>query len=237
MFRAFRFAARLGFSIEDRTLAAIYTLSPLAAALACERVRDEVEKLLLSPHPALFGTLLEAGLLDRYLLCRPAGELPFSRLALLPRKALLRWCAAAVVLKENGCIASVQDFLSALRLDNRTLRCSADAAALLEAPTPKSAVEWKRQLRYCGVETVRCSARVRDALRGGRSDRALSAVLRSGECFSIRHLAVDGDDLLALGLRGRALGDMLQFLLDYVIAFPANNTREILLNLARGTEE
>jgi len=237
MLRAFRFAARLDFTIEEKTLAAIYQLAPLSAALACERVRDEVEKLLLSPHPELFDTLLATGLFDRYLLHRPEGALPFQRLALLPRKSLLRWCAAAVVLKENGCIVSVHDFLAALRLDNRTLHCCTDAAELLEEPASRSAVEWKRQLRDYGVETVRCSARVRDALRGGRCDRALAAVLKRGECFSMKHLAVGGDDLLALGLRGRELGDMLNFLLDYVITFPENNTREVLLNLAKGTEE
>ena len=237
MFRAIRFAAKLDFAIEAETLAAIYKFAPLAAALAVERVRDEVEKLLLSFHPELLGTLLSAGLLDRYLSRRPEGELPFHRIALLPRKALPRWCAAAVLLKEAGCIVSVHDFLTALRLDNRTIRCSTDAAALLEEPGAKAAVEWKRQLRDYGVETVRCSAKLRDALRGGRSDRALAAVLKSGECFTMKHLAVSGDDLLALGLRGRALGDMMNFLLDYVISFPENNTREILLNLAKGTEE
>jgi len=237
MFRAIRFAAKLDFAIEAETLAAIYKLAPLSAALAVERVRNEVEKLLLSPHPELMNLLLSTGLLDRCLLRRPEGEAPFSRIAVLPHKALPRWCAAAVILKEAGCIASVQDFLAALRLDNHTIRCSADAAALLEASVPKTAVEWKRQLRDYGVETVRCSARVRDALRGGRSDRALAAVLKSGECFSMKHLAVSGDDLLALGLRGRTLGDMLNFLLDYVISFPGNNTREILLNLAQATEE
>ena len=53
----------------------------------------------------------------------------------------------------------------------------------------------------------------------------------------MKHLAVTGDDLLELGLQGRALGDMLQFLLDYVMEFPENNRRELLLSLARETEE
>ena len=232
MFRALRFAARLDFTVEPQTLAAIFKLAPLAGTLACERVRDEVEKLLLSPHPELLGTLLSAGLLDRYLLARPEDGSLFGCIALLPRKALPRWCAAAVILKEAGCIASVPDFLGSLRLDNRSIRCSADAAELLAKGAAKTAVEWKRQLKDRGVEPVRCAAKVRDALYGGRSDRALAAVLKSGECFSMKHLAVSGDDLLALGLRGREVGDMLNFLLDYVITFPAYNTREVLLNLA-----
>ena len=67
--------------------------------------------------------------------------------------------------------------------------------------------------------------------------KALRAVLRSGECFSLKHLAVTGDDLLALGLRGKALGEMLDFLLEYVMEFPENNRRELLLNLAGGGNE
>ena len=42
MFRAIRFSARLGFAIEPETRAAISKKAPLAAALAAERVRDEI---------------------------------------------------------------------------------------------------------------------------------------------------------------------------------------------------
>ena len=42
MFRALRFSARLGFAVEEKTLAAIYEKAPLAASLSPERVRDEI---------------------------------------------------------------------------------------------------------------------------------------------------------------------------------------------------
>ncbi|MBR1457585.1 MAG: hypothetical protein IJ594_10570, partial [Oscillospiraceae bacterium] len=90
--------------------------------------------------------------------------------------------------------------------------------------------------RY-GVEVVSCAARCADALNGSRCAPELRAVLRSGECFSLRHLAVTGDDLAALGFSGRELGDMLNFLLDYVMEYPANNRREPLLMLASRDEE
>ena len=82
-----------------------------------------------------------------------------------------------------------------------------------------------------------CAAAVSDALWGGQSARALRAVLRSGECFSLKHLAITGDDLLSLGLRGRDLGEMLEFLLEYVMEYPENNRRELLLSLAGGGSE
>ena len=53
----------------------------------------------------------------------------------------------------------------------------------------------------------------------------------------MRHLAVTGDDLVELGLRGKELGEMLNFLLEYVMDYPENNRRELLLQLVRGTEE
>ena len=237
MFRALRFSARLGFRIEENTMAAIERKAPLAAALAPERVRDEVEKLLLTRQPERLGTLISAGLLDSYLLARPTDEIGFLRLNALPRHTLERWAGLTAMLQHQGCIPSAESFLLALRLDHRTVRCCEDCLELLERTLPGSAVEWKRQLNAFGVETVGCAARCRDALYGGRSYAQLRAVLKSGECFSMKHLAVTGDDLLSLGLQGREIGRMLNFLLDYVMEFPNNNRRELLLALARDYEE
>ena len=237
MFRALRFSARLGFAVEPNTMAAIETCAPLAASLAAERVRDEMEKLLLTRQPEKLALLIAAGLLDAYLLHRLPEEFRLLRLNSLPRKALFRWAGLCAILEEDGCIRSGEEFLLALRLDHRTVRCCAGCMALLRENIPDSAYAWKRQLNRYGVDAVSCAARVRDALQGGGSYRALRAVLKSGECFSMKHLAVTGDDLLALGLSGKALGDMLGFLLDYVMEFPENNRRELLLALASASEE
>ena len=237
MFRALRFSAKLGFRIEEKTAAAIRSKAPLAASLSHERVRDELEKLLVSKRPECMDELIGAGLLDAYLLHRPPPYATFLRLRDVPRKPLFRWAMFCALLAETGCVRSVEDFLQALRLDSHSVRCCRDSVALLAEPLPESPADWKRQLNRWGVETVICASRCRDARTGERSYKALRAVLTSGECFSIRHLAVSGDDLLELGLRGKALGDMLQFLLDYVIDFPENNRRELLLSLARDSEE
>ena len=237
MFRAIRFSARLDFAIEPATRAAIIKKAPLAAALAAERVRDETEKILLTKRPELVFDLIRAGLLDRYLLCRLSDDTLLRRISALPRKALPRWAALCLILQQGGCISSPTDFLLSLRLDSRTIRCFADCAVLLEQAPPGSSVEWKRLLSRKGVDTVTCAAQCSDALYGGESQKALKAVLKSGECFSMKHLAVTGDDLLALGIHGRQLGEMLRFLLDYVMEYPENNKRELLLSLAKYSEE
>ena len=237
MFRAIRFSARLDFAIEPATRAAIIRKAPLAAALAAERVRDETEKILLTKRPELVFDLIRDGLLDRYLLCRLSDDTLLRRISALPRKALPRWAALCRILQQSGCISSPTDFRLSLRLDSRTIRCCADCAVLLEQAPPGSSVEWKRLLSRKGVDTVTCAAQCSDALYGGESQKALKAVLKSGECFSMKHLAVTGDDLLALGIHGRQLGEMLRFLLDYVMEYPENNKRELLLSLAKYSEE
>ena len=238
MFRALRFSARLGFSVEEDTLAAIYDKAPLAASLSPERVRDEIEKMLLTNRPQILLTVIEAGLLDRYLL--PRGDEPASemiRLTALPKKALPRWAAFCAILERHGLIDSPREFLNALRLDGRTQRCCADCCELLHTEPPRTPKEWKKLLNRYGVDTATCAAQCSDALKSRHCRDALRAVLKSGECFSVKHLAVTGTDLIEMGLHGKELGEMLTFLLDYVMDYPENNRRELLLQLVRGTEE
>ena len=237
MLRALRFSAKLGFTIEINTLLAIQDKAPLAAALPPERVREELEKMLLTEAPETVQPLMEMGLLDAYLRDRPAAGPQWRRLRRLPRRALYRWAGLSVLLCRFGAIKSVGDFLRALQLDERSIRCCEAAEQLLREPLPDTPFGWKKALHTWEVQGVSCAAAVSDALYGGQSGRELRAVLRSGECFSLKHLAVTGEDLLALGLRGRDLGEMLNFLLEYVMEFPENNRRDLLLSLAGGGSE
>ena len=64
MLRAVRFAAQLGFAIEEGTLAAIRRNAHRAENLSGERIKAELEKILLSPRPEKAGELLRLGLLS-----------------------------------------------------------------------------------------------------------------------------------------------------------------------------
>ncbi len=57
----------------------------------------------------------------------------------------------------------------------------------------------------------------------------LDGLLAERACFSLRDLAVKGDDLLALGLRGRAVGEGLNACLAAVMAEEVPNDRAALL--------
>lgn len=237
MFRALRFSARLGFTIEYRTVAAISECSPLASELAPERVRDELEKILLTTRPETLGVAIKFGLLKRYIPGNGWATPNYADIASMSRKPLTRWVTLSIMLQKYGYIPSAHAFLEELRLDGRTLRCCADAEEMLKCEAPTDKLGWKRLLSRYGVDSVACAVAAYDVINGLNCEKEFKAVLKSGECFSLKHLAISGDDLLSLGLKGPELGEMLKFLLDYVMEYPDNNKREILLELAKYSEE
>ena len=60
-------------------------------------------------------------------------------------------------------------------------------------------------------------------------------ILERGDCLSLKKLAVSGDDLIAAGIpKGKKIGEILNELLDEVLAEPEKNEKEFLL--ARAAE-
>jgi poly(A) polymerase len=68
MMRAARFASQLGFEVDAAVVAAMTDMAGRLAIVSAERVRDELEKLVLSPRPRTGLTLIvDTGLADRVL--------------------------------------------------------------------------------------------------------------------------------------------------------------------------
>lgn len=65
----------------------------------------------------------------------------------------------------------------------------------------------------------------------------IDEVVARGDCTSVKALAIGGQDMMALGLSGRAIGQMLNAALELVLEKPKMNTRETLLNWVRGNLE
>ena len=130
-----------------------------------------------------------------------------------------------------------------LRMD----RCTAERIVTLvcwhDRDIPRTEKAIARAVSQLGEETFRQLLAVKRADNAAQSadDRPrlrdiqqaediLNALLAKRQCFSVRNLAVNGNDLLARGLRGREIGDALQFLLSAVLD-GAENDREKLLHL------
>ena len=62
--RAVRFAAQLGYEIEEKTREAITALAPNLSKISAERIQVELVKLLVSAHPDMVRDLYELGITD-----------------------------------------------------------------------------------------------------------------------------------------------------------------------------
>lgn len=62
-----------------------------------------------------------------------------------------------------------------------------------------------------------------------KAETILAAVLEKEQCFSIKHLAVNGRALMELGLRGAEIGQTLEELLEQVVEGALPNEKEALL--------
>lgn len=212
MLRAYRFSAQLGFALDAATAGAVERCAPLAAALSMERIRDEMEKTLLSPRPPVLRTMADAGLL------KAAGidALPeLDWLSELPTEPSVRWAGLKVLFPELE--------PSQLRLPSRL--CSLIGRAASAYCPQLDRITLKRAVAENGTEAAEIAA----ALAG--EGALLSEILASGECVTLGQLAVSGSDLS--WLRGREVGQMLHALLAHVLCHPEENTREALLKLAQ----
>ncbi len=223
MLRAVRFSAQLGFEIEEKTRAALQHLAPLAKKLSAERVRDELCRLLATPEPEAVRLMAEYGLLDAYLSGRP-GNVPYERLRAVPEEARLP--VLALLFSGAGVCGSAGELLRALRCPARLVRTVNRAGELL--PDISSDPLSLRLALADGADDALLLAAgaagfYDDALR----ETALHAFTRPGE------LAVDGNDLRALGLTGPQIGGALRALALAVTAGEVANTPASLLAAVR----
>ena len=69
-----------------------------------------------------------------------------------------------------------------------------------------------------------------------KAEEILDRLIAEDACFSLKQLAVNGRDMMQLGLQGPAIGKMLEHLLDTVVNGDIPNEREALLNAAKSRE-
>ena len=60
-------------------------------------------------------------------------------------------------------------------------------------------------------------------------DDLLTEIMEEKACLSVKDLAVNGHDLMALGYSGREIGEKLQWLLEQVLEESVENEKQALL--------
>jgi tRNA nucleotidyltransferase (CCA-adding enzyme) len=225
--RAIRFAARFGFEIEPATWEAMHAHVAGLARISAERVKDEWFKGLgtaqsVARLSALWARSGAAGVWLPGLADVGALEPGIST---APRDP---------VLLSEVLLPDAPDALRRLKASNLEIGRVERIRAAPATPRSDAPADVRRWLSAAG-EAVDDLLRLHE-LRTGRAAAWADAVRTTREQrlpVARRDLALRGDDLLALGLRGPEVGRVLDALLERVLEEPTLNERERLLALAR----
>jgi putative nucleotidyltransferase with HDIG domain len=282
--RAVRFAAQLGFAIEDAILAAIPGALAITAKVAPERLRDEIDKIIASKNPRRgFLFMEETGLLKLVLpelaACRGVDQKGYHRFDVLDHSLFaLDYAAKAGCPKEVRMAALFHDIgkpavrkfdeessvwtfynhekesvklteniLRRFRYPNapgeRILRLIAGHMFHYEENWGNGAV--RRFIKRTGEDLLDELFELRMADAAGTAGtepgplmllplkERIDKVFEQGNALSLKSLAVNGRDLIGIGVEpGKHVGIILNELLETVLDDPELNTREKLLEIA-----
>jgi len=248
MLRAVRFSAQLGFKIDQDVIKSIENKKALITNISLERIRDELDKILLSPYPDKFIILKETGLLhyilpelDRYPDCML--KYIIKGLKNIRCDRTLRW---AMLLHKEGKESTV-DILRRLRFDNKTVSKAGKLVESLHMEIQDDAQNVRIAAVIAGEEIFPDILELKEAVlraKGFSADdmdiKKISKIKQiytnakeKKECMSIKDLAVNGNDLINAGFReGKEVGKLLNELLMVVAKHPEMNSKDILLDLA-----
>lgn len=260
--RALRFSAQLGFSVESATEEAIRVRCLHLNKISAERIRDELNKLLLSGKPERLLALEACGIAG-VVLPEITGFLRQEAYA----KTVLRrvrdykmygcdthteliLCWATLLneaLLQEGCNdnqkrkAAVKRVLQRLKFDNDTISKASSLAEYSTEEAVADAYRIRKQMHRMGEEVFHLWLVLTE---GKRSGKALESVKRMVDeirskpyCVSLKQLAVNGADLIASGRQpGVSLGETLEYLLEQVLEHPEWNEKETLLKIAEQPE-
>ena len=228
MLRAVRFAGELGFTVDDAALDAISARRASLANISAERIRDELVRLINSPHVEAVKLLETTGLLT-YVLAghKYGGDLceTVRLLAGCPRHEAMR-----LAIFFAWCGESCAKILRGLRFDNKTVREVSLYARLLPVNIPHDRYEIKKYLRQMPQASFENLLHLKSVVNPDEAERLAAIcseardIQAGGECYTLRDLSVNGEDLAAAGIpRGKAIGDKLEELLDAVMREPGLN--------------
>jgi len=238
LLRAIRFSGQLDFIVCPETLAAIKRNTAGLMHISAERIRDELTKLLLSPHPERISLLPETGLLGESwpLPMKPTeDEIGYSIdiLKKCPKKVSLVYS----VLFYRREPEEAYQAMKAMRFDNALCRETSLLIRWAKVPVSNQDYAVRKYLSLSGrsyfqglltlkrlMETIDCAIL---PLINERYER----IIENGDCLNISDLQINGDDLLNMGLSGKHIGDTLNRLLDLVLHDPALNNKNTLKHL------
>ncbi|MDD6572622.1 MAG: CCA tRNA nucleotidyltransferase [Thermoflexaceae bacterium] len=254
MMRAIRFSAQLGFSIHRETMEAIKKLAPNIKKVSMERVQVELIKTLLSDRPENVELFAECGILEQILphvdkvIKSPKKVIVMKMLKNSVKTPVMRYAA---LLYYAGPEAAYET-LRALKLDNYTTETVEKLIRQEAVPIKVNEIDVRQAMHDLGVDFIPMLRDFKRNIYKSKEEvmfipmgkyltqietvyKMYNEIVARGDCVNLKDLAVNGKDLIELGMKpGEEIGEMLNLLLRVVIEKPIENDRQVLLALAEG---
>ena len=241
MLRAVRFAAQLGFKIDDDTFEAIKEKAKLLSKVSKERIFVELNKSLCGDFAQNIKMVYTSGLY-RYI-GKEFAKLDKSIYDFYPRKfhnkKHMYW---AVFLENIENVEAVKKILFELKSDNATRNNTYLLVKELKNPMPSSDEDIRWSLHRIGadlfcdyIEILKSDKENVDILdKIDTIENRYNLILKENHAYEISMLDITGKDLMDIGIsKGPKIGEVLEFLLKKVIENPLNNEKSSLLRLAK----
>ncbi len=224
--RGVRFAARLGFEIEEATAAAMHKHKELLGMVSVERIYTEWHKLLSGDFAT--GVLSEFSDVIRVFL----PEIADAEISVLRDFSEYDYMTRLISLFYISGKSSEEyrRAMKRLKTDSRTVELGAAALDSVGVYDTFSEVGIGRLLNSVGEDAAGLTVSVeRLVLNKGADTKALlEKYIAENRPYKISHLRINGNDLLGMGAVGRDIGSVLQRLLTEVIDGTLINGREEL---------
>lgn len=240
MLRAIRFGAKLGFCIEAETYRAIGMLKENLAKVSKERIFIELNKTLESDLPIRLLDVKDTGLADFispvFAQIEESSYRDLAKLTGVSKNRSLRWAAFLYKMGEEKAVRILKD----LKSDNDNIQVVKHLIRYMDYDVDGGAYRLKILLNRIGYENTRLLLELKQAGFGNdvrdiaKVEKTLDQIIEKREAYRISELALNGKDLIFLGIKqGKQIGDILDFLLDEVMKSPDLNQKEILEDMAR----
>lgn len=252
MMRAIRFAAQLGFNIELNTYNAIIKLAPNIKKVSAERIQVELTKTLMSDHPEVTIEYAKTGLFVEILpvlydtLSGISAQKTLELLKYVPRMVIMRYAA----LLRYRTPEETRDVLRKLKLDNFTINTVTKLVEYkndINDVIEENDISVREAIHKYGTDLLElmfvfaeADGRMKREYTGfnsrGRNvhlktiKKLYDEILERGDCVDLKELAVNGSDLMELGIVGEQIGETLNWLLHIVMENPALNNKNTLIS-------
>ncbi|MEA5082939.1 MAG: CCA tRNA nucleotidyltransferase [Lachnospiraceae bacterium] len=240
MLRAIRFSVQLDFDIEEKTKEALGQNTVLIEKISVERIREELTKTIMGNALDRLPVLWETGLLKHisFDICESVeknSEKIINQLKGIEKNTAMAYAVFLQFIDSE----KTKKVLQRLKFDTKTMRLAETILKDIKIQIETNPAKVRKLASKIGTEALEALYKVR--LAGGESEAEkalenLKIIVENGDCISVKGLALSGDDLLILGVqKGKAMGNILNEILDMVLENPQMNNKENLLEFVGET--